>query len=196
LAIIYKATNGYDGNAYIGWTENDLAGISAAHLKLATENEDDGDFKLFHQALREFGPEVFIWEALAETTFENGYKDADRFITEHETNKDGYNVVLKRAKRPRKPARAKTKRPGRKQTQATKAKLSEALRGKPKTDAHKLALSAGHATMKESGLFYQDPEYKAKISAANKGKKRTKAQTEKNRQAGYRRWYGNYKDVY
>jgi hypothetical protein len=185
--IIFKISNVLTGEAFIGISHNDLETTRnlCACGQVATSNAMGAAFV-------EYGFDAFVWETLVEGATQ---ADLKAQIAIHETDKDGYNVKPHR-KASRKPASAKTKKPGRAKSPEHKKAIGEALRGKPKTDAHKLALSAGHATMKESGLFYQDPEYKAKISAANKGKKRTKAQTEKNRQAGYRRWYGNYKDVY
>ncbi len=58
--IIYKATNRANGKIYIGQTVELLKYRKAAHIRKALE----GSRYYFHNAIRKYGPDVFVWEAI------------------------------------------------------------------------------------------------------------------------------------
>lgn len=76
---------------------------------------------------------------------------------------------------------------GKPRSNDTKAKISNAQKGRDLGEEWRQKVIAGHASKKESGAFYQSEEYREKMSAACKGKKRTPEQRERYRLAALRR---------
>jgi hypothetical protein len=230
MTIIYKATNTFTGEAFIGITSDTLDQIKEYHDAQVTGPQlSPGipDWYYFHSAMREFGPEAFIWELIKS---EASQTDMHRAIAEHNTCNEGYNRFPPESgipESPRKPANVsghthsqKPKKPASKLTRGrkrqlkalaqnraklsktghseeTKKKMSKAKKGKPRSEAAKQAISEGHATHKESGLYYQDPDYKKKMSESVKAAIAKKPPlTEKEREVrskgALHRWYKEY----
>lgn len=78
-----------------------------------------------------------------------------------------------------------------KRDETIRKKISDTLKGKPKTLSHRQAMSQNHAAYKETGAFYWSDEYKEKISKANKGKKHNQHTKELCRQAALKQHYGD-----
>jgi hypothetical protein len=233
MTIIYKATNTFTGEAFIGITSDTLDQIKESHNATAMgQSLSPGlpDFIAFHDAIREYSPDAFVWEILKH---EGSQTDCVRLIDEHETDVEGYNTQFytrelidelrkppapanvsptPHSQKPKKPAskltrgrkrqlkalaqnRAKLSKTG--HSEETKKKMSKAKKGKPRSEAAKQAISEGHATHKESGLYYQDPDYKKKMSESVKAAIAKKPPlTEKEREVrskgALHRWYKEY----
>lgn len=187
--IVYKATNVETGQAFIGLS-NSIEEAQAQALDLA--NQSITDFR-FRRAIAEFTIDAFVWEILKSPATST---DEQFFIDDHGTSyPEGYNT-FESAPAPQTPASEESPsspplrvRNRVSASKATKQKMSAKRKGVPKSEAHKLAISKGHATHKESGLFYQSEEYKAKMRKAQTGKTRSEATKEKLRLASLKRWY-------
>lgn len=81
------------------------------------------------------------------------------------------------------------------QTEETKQKISNSLKGRKRTfETRKKiseSISRNHAAYKDSGSFYWSDEYKAKISKANKGHKHSDQTKAKCRAAALKYHHGN-----
>jgi group I intron endonuclease len=207
MGIIYKATNKINGKAYIGYA------TSWPMRRKAHENLAGKDGGYFHNALAKHGVDNFDWFILlSDATL----ADERQLIEEHgtywETGK-GYNltrggegklgyVTSEETKRkiseahkklPVTPERlrilrenARLMRGMRRPTEVCE-RISKANKGKPKSDEHRKNISLNHASKRPSGAYYQSPEFKAKVSAGNRGKIRTPEQRERYRQAAIKR---------
>ena len=203
--MIYKATNGFNGMAYIGIVDgtDDLDEISALHDKHAhnTQLAQPG-LESFNEAIREFSINAFVFEVLEETDDD---KRALKLIEEHATHLEGYNenalkpAKPKRAQKTRNrttqktrvtPKRGLTKTVKKPHSEERKAKISKSLTGRRRSPAECQAISDGHAAYNPEKSFYDDPSYKEKISAGNKGKKRSRAHKQAVREGQNRRWHG------
>ena len=60
IFTIYKATNTINGKIYIGQTVEELKNRRSAHITRA----NSGSRYCFHNAIRKYGPDTFIWEAI------------------------------------------------------------------------------------------------------------------------------------
>jgi group I intron endonuclease len=208
MAIIYKATNKINGKAYIGYTKHwplrkDVHESRSRSLK--------GEY--FHNALAKHGTDNFIWEILlTEATLQDEINLIEEHGTYWETGQ-GYNLTKGGEGKVGYKTSAETKRKiseshkGKQisdlqrsilrlnahrmkvdgHTPEAKAKISARHKGVPKTEEHKQNISKNHAAHKESGAFYQSPEFKAKISKALTGQKRTPEQRERYRLAAIER---------
>lgn len=98
--IIYKATNTLNGKVYIGQTLNSIDSRRRDHL----HNAAAGSNTPFHKALRVFGKENFVWEAVKEVQTSNdilplAMKEMRKAETEqiilHDSNnpQKGYNAA-------------------------------------------------------------------------------------------------------
>ena len=95
MAIIYKATSKTTGKSYIGQTKYTLEWRRRTHEVKAKQKEDSF---AFHQALRDLGPEDFVWEVLEEIEgpdSEELRKELNIrekfYIKEYNSLKQGYN---------------------------------------------------------------------------------------------------------
>lgn len=64
MGVVYLATNTTNGMMYVGSTIGSLDERRKQHLALARK----GALSPFHAAIREYGPEVFVWRSLREST--------------------------------------------------------------------------------------------------------------------------------
>jgi group I intron endonuclease len=205
MAVIYKATNSLNGMSYIGFAI-DLSKRMAEHQKKAQSD----DRQYFHNAIRKYGWDTFQWEVILD---EATLDDEVRLIEEHGTYTHGYNLtkggegklgyMTSDTTKDKLADAARNRIIGEKQldtlranakrmkdvghTDEVKEKLRQNMLGKPKTAEHKANISKGHAAHKETGAYYQSPEYKDKMSKALKGKTRTPEQRERYRQAALKR---------
>lgn len=204
MAVIYKATNTINGKAYIGH-DKDWPSRIKEHLNKALHG---GEY--FHNALAKYGADKFEWTILVEDAT---YEDEIKMISEHRTFENGYNLTkggegklgyITSEETKKKISDAAKKRlltterldilrnnaermRGKTRPAEECARISTALKGKIKTEAHRKAISENHATHKETGAFYISSEYKEKMSNSLKGKKRTPEQKERYRQAALNR---------
>jgi len=81
---------------------------------------------------------------------------------------------------------------GRKLTEETRRKMSEAKKGKVFTEEHKAALSTAWRRKYQAHLY--TPEVREKIAAKNRGKKRTPEQRARMSEAAKKRW-AKHKEV-
>jgi hypothetical protein len=77
------------------------------------------------------------------------------------------------------------------QTEETKRKISNSLKGRKRPLSVRQNISKGHATNKPSGQFYFTEEYRDKISKANKGRKHSDQTKAKCRAAALKYHHGN-----
>ena len=91
MAIIYMATNTVTGMSYIGSTDTVLDQRRRGHFGETKR----GSKTPFHTAIREFGPESFIWRILKSDIFdkEKVQEEEARLIAVFETFIDGYNAT-------------------------------------------------------------------------------------------------------
>ena len=88
--LIYKVTNKLNGKIYIGKTKQTLSKRKSAHYKRVMENSPTN----FHNALRLYGKDNFIWEILIECDDNIKLNEYEiHFINEYDTYKNGYNMT-------------------------------------------------------------------------------------------------------
>lgn len=189
MGMIYKATNGLNGMAYIGITDHSLERIKQEHATTAQSPMADVD--PFLDAIREYSAEAFVYETLqAKGTVD----DLESLIYEHATHVEGYNALTspfaRTGKKPKARKATKKKKTGKPHSEETKAKISRSLTGRRRSPAECQAISDGHAAYDPEKSFYDDPSYKEKISAGNRGKKRSAAHKQALREGQNRRWHG------
>ena len=89
--IIYKVTNKLNNKIYIGKTKQSLSKRKVAHYKSANDNSPSN----FHNALRFYSKDDFIWEIkLVCKTESDLNKYESHFIEKYDTYKNGYNMTL------------------------------------------------------------------------------------------------------
>lgn len=208
MAVIYRATNTVNGKYYIGYAV-DFEKRKNEHLYKAKRNER----QYFHNAIRKYGEDSFTWEILKEDAT---LEDEIFFIEKYQsfyTYEKGYNLTKggegKLGFIPHEETREKLrkshtgKKPTEKQlqvlrsnaqkmketghTEDTKRKISDAHKGKVFSEEHKKNISLNHASKKETVNFYKSEEYKHKMSASLKGKKRTAESIERYKLAAQKR---------
>ena len=163
MGIIYKATHRKSGMTYIGYTTR--WPLNNSNIKKVSED--------FRNDLLVDGEKAFEWFIL----LSDGTKyDRDRLIKEYydDTLYSGTRHRRQRTK-PLSARMLKVLRENAKRmrlvghTEETKALISAAQRGKPKSEAHRAAISENHAS-KRPNSFYTTEEYRRKMSEACKGK--------------------------
>jgi group I intron endonuclease len=88
--LIYKVTNKLNGKIYIGKTKQTLSKRKSAHYKRVMENSPTN----FHNALRLYSKDNFIWEILIECDDSIKLNEYEiHFINEYDTYKNGYNMT-------------------------------------------------------------------------------------------------------
>jgi len=116
-SIIYKATNKINGKAYVGQTVKSLRIRISEHIHDALNNKDN---VYFHNAIRRYGKENFIWEIIAEcSSLKELNKTEIEMIKKYNTFENGYNLT-----------RGGEGSVGFKHTQKAKEKISKSKRGK------------------------------------------------------------------
>jgi len=89
--IIYKATNKINGKIYIGQTVQPLNKRIIEHLCHALLKKDNS---YFHNAIRKYGKENFIWEIVAECNLLEELNRAEvKTIEKYNTFENGYNLT-------------------------------------------------------------------------------------------------------
>lgn len=82
MAIVYQATNRVNGKRYIGVTIKSRNIRRGQHLYVSYKAEQ-ATCRIFHAAIRKYGPEAFMWETLDVYKTKSAALDAEkRFIAE------------------------------------------------------------------------------------------------------------------
>lgn len=210
VPVIYKATNTINGKSYIGFAI-DLNNRKKEHHKKAK-----GDYRkeYFHHAIAKHGAEAFHWEVIKEDAT---LEDEIRLIEEHQTFWEmgkGYNLTkggegklgyvvseetkekLRIAHTGKIPTENQVRvlrenaiaMRGKKRPKEICEQISRSHKGKVFSEEHKANISKNHCSKTEAGiLMRQSQEYRDKLSASCKGKKRTPEQKERYRQAALNR---------
>lgn len=157
---IYKATNTINGKVYIGF-DSHWPKRKREHLREVVK----GSSLVFHNALREYGPDAFEWEVVCQS--KNGQhllNEMEPYFIKHYNSfyrgGQGYNMTL-----------GGDGCIGHRHSPETLAKMSAVRTGKklpPRTQQYRDAMSIIKRGIKQS------PQTIAKRVAANTGKKRSK----------------------
>jgi len=169
MGCVYCAKCLRNGMLYIGKTVCNLERRKAEHLRLAKA----GDTSPFHNAIRKYSPEWFIWTILFE-----GDNNAELLCREQLTiamkntkTPHGYNLTEGGegtcGHRRSEETRAKLSAAGRRRRHSpeTRAKIGAASRGRECSPEHRAKVSAALKGVERS------LETRAKLSAARKGKR-------------------------
>ena len=81
MAIVYKATNRINGKIYFGQTSRTLEQRKSAHASSAKQ----GSNLRFHQAIRKYGIDAFLFEQVYSGDIDSVRKVEERLISEHNT---------------------------------------------------------------------------------------------------------------
>ncbi len=142
------------GKKYIGQTinENDR---KSSHI---CKSKTDCDF-LFYRAVRKYGWENFIYGVI--DIFEENLLNEKEvyFIKKYDTFNNGYNTTL-----------GGGGSRGRIKTEEERKKLSEKLKGKKKTEEHKLKISKAHLLLNKKGIVLSE-SHKKNMKLAIRGKR-------------------------
>lgn len=86
--IIYKAENTFTGEVYIGATTKSLIERENDHL----QKSNKGSGGLFHQAIRTYGSDSFVWTEVDSATSLNGLAEKEtEYIYMYDSFQNGYN---------------------------------------------------------------------------------------------------------
>ena len=190
IGIIYKATCIINGKVYIGQTIKTLEERRREHIKRVGL----GSKFYFHNALRKYGENNFIWETIdsANSPDELNIKECD-LINEYQAfdKSFGYNMTYggDGVKNPSEEVRKRMGEVhignknwlGKHHTEETKALLSKIHTGKKQSEEHRIKNIIGHIGKKQSEETKEkirqyfkgrprSPETVRKISESNKGK--------------------------
>lgn len=133
-AIIYLVTNKINGKQYVGFTGRNLDRRISEHSAKVSY----GSQCYFHNALRKYGVDAFDWDVIFE------HDDADftlkvmepYYIEWFDTLENGYNSTPGGCQPPRLSGKNHHWY-GKKHTEATRQKMSQSMRGIPKSDEFK-----------------------------------------------------------
>jgi len=130
--IVYKVTNMVNGKIYIGQTTNSLHKRWIAHKSLARCGRKNRDVSVLARAISKYGEESFLVESICCPISLDNLDGLERgFILSIQTLvPEGYNIH----------PGGRTSR-GRKTSEETKLKQSEALKGRTFTETHCRAIS-------------------------------------------------------
>ena len=128
--IIYKATNKVNNKSYIGQTIYKLRKRQLQHIR-ATFNHDSTT--KFHNAIRKYGIENFIWEVIDDTakTIDELNEKEINYIKDYDVMNNGYNMTtggmnsIPSAEVIKKIIETRTKNGSYGHTEETKKKISE-----------------------------------------------------------------------
>jgi len=182
--IVYKVTNKVNEKMYVGQTVKSLSIRISEHIHDALKSKDN---VYFHNAIRKYGKENFIWKIIAEcNSFEELNKAEIEMIGKYNTFENGYNLtkggegILGRFGK-------KAPMYGKKHSEKTRKRISELLKGEghPMYGKHlseevrqKISIAnkgKSHLKGRDSSRYgkHQSKECKEKISRAKKGTKHT-----------------------
>ena len=164
IGIIYKATCVANGKVYVGQTTTLLKLRQKNHFYEAARGEDSH----FCRALRKYGDDAFIWEHI----------DTADSIDELNQKEVYWIVFYKCFEDPTKGYNSDPGGKNAKSSEETKKKISEALKGRPKSDEHKARIKAARANYPPVSQ-----ETKNKIATARTGQKHSSETVEKIRSA-------------
>jgi group I intron endonuclease len=159
--IIYKATNIITGKVYIGQTKENINLRINHHIGSMKR----GSKTYFHNALRKYGKENFLWEIIDIANNRNELNLKECFwIKEYNSfnSKFGYNMTFG-GNQYELTEEARKKMIGHIVTEETRNKISESHKGIPLSEEHKKTLSLSH-----KGLIPSE-EARRKISMKNTG---------------------------
>ncbi len=89
--LLYKATNTLNAKCYIGFTKGTLSKRKIGHYSKSAK----GSKNHFHNALRKYSPEVFLWEILDTCeTIEEAKILEKALIKKFDSYTNGYNSTL------------------------------------------------------------------------------------------------------
>jgi group I intron endonuclease len=90
--IVYKATNLINGKIYIGQTSLSLEARKRTHFRDAKSNKFN---MLFHNAIREYGTNCFVWEIIDQCLTSESFDDLEKHYIKlfHCKYPDGYNLT-------------------------------------------------------------------------------------------------------
>ena len=155
--IVYMATNIVTGHRYVGITSRGLNYRKSSHCsKAKIKSASGGNCPKFHNAIRKYGKDAFVWEILEiHNSWDEMLQAEIKFILKL---KPEYNIA----------SGGKGLR-GYKHNEESKRKISVALKGRKFDDVRR-------AQMREtSKKVNNELEYKTKMSNIKKGHKKSEA---------------------
>lgn len=182
--IIYMATNTKNGKSYIGQTTKTLKKRQSQH-KYDSERLDI----VFYRAIRKYGWKYFKWQILHSNIPYNKLNDLEiQYIVKYNTYNKGYNSTpggrYNHSSIYKIGTATSRRQKGRKLTEETKRKISEAHKGMKHTKKSKLKMSKSQSGRKHTaetkrkmsknyngGVKYHTEKTKLKMSESRKGKK-------------------------
>lgn len=134
---IYKVVNQINGKVYIGFTKDYKQRIRQ-HKKSITNPKYKSKF---HNALRKYGWDNFVWDIIFQSKDENYCKSImePHFIVEHNSRERGYNITM-----------GGEGALGLKHDKDIRYKIGSRTRGKTLPKEHKLKISKSHIGIKHS----------------------------------------------
>jgi len=149
MAFVYKITNTITNKCYIGWTGNSVEKRWAEHKVAAFKNTDN---RKFYNALRKYDIQFWSVETLIETSSKEEAKIKEIELIEYfDSYNKGYNAT-----------KGGDGNNGIIMSEESNLRRSEALKGKPKSEA----------TIEKFKARTPTEETTAKISLAHKGMKK------------------------
>jgi len=151
FGIIYKVSNKINGKMYIGQTAKSLNKRIDEHVRCALNNRDA---YYFHNAIRKYGKENFVWETIAKCNSQEELNKAEiKMIEKHNTFENGYNLNL-----------GGHGNNGFKHSEKTKKQISESHMGKTLSEESKIKMSKA-----KKGIIPWNKNKKGLQVAWNKG---------------------------
>jgi group I intron endonuclease len=177
ILIIYKVTNSINGKVYIVKTIRDLSKRKYAHKNVALNGKNN--FK-FHRAIRKYGWDNFEWAIIDIANSKEELNEKEIYwIAEYRKTHTLYNMtdggegVLNPSKESRLKQSLALK--GRKFSTESLKKMSDAKKGKPKTEEWKNTLKENIKNNENYGMKGKkhSAESCLKMSESQKGKKQS-----------------------